>query len=220
MDSSERFTGNYLKKIVILSLSKIRGVMVDYCKLYVFCVYDRRGVTSTSTFVDGEYGWPIQMNRLLCSGSVQNRKCCIFCSYFKKYTVTFQTMGEYYSWLVVGTLHIDLLLVQVVDEDPKSASAALWTRLGTDDFDLTTSEREIIKQFLDEYPDEEQINPATNTMILIQNVYIFMVSDTYILMCSCKSIYKICSMRMDANYSDNDTWYNSFSFWLLSKLRQ
>lgn len=45
--------------------------------------------------------------------------------------------------------------VQVVDEDPESASAALWTRLGTDDFDLTTSEREIIKQFLDEYPDEE-----------------------------------------------------------------
>ncbi|PWA50247.1 phosphoglucan phosphatase DSP4, amyloplastic [Artemisia annua] len=43
----------------------------------------------------------------------------------------------------------------VVDEDPESASAALWTRLGTDDFDLTSSEREIIKQFLDEYPDEE-----------------------------------------------------------------
>ena len=60
-------------------------------------------------------------------------------------------MGEYYRWLVVGTLHIGLLLVQVVDEDPKSASAALWTRLGTDDFDLTTSEQEIIKQF----PDEE-----------------------------------------------------------------
>ncbi|GJS83585.1 phosphoglucan phosphatase DSP4, amyloplastic [Tanacetum coccineum] len=46
--------------------------------------------------------------------------------------------------------------VQVVDKDPESASAALWTRLGTDDFDLTTSEREIIKQFLDEYPDEER----------------------------------------------------------------
>ncbi|PWA78969.1 phosphoglucan phosphatase DSP4, amyloplastic [Artemisia annua] len=45
--------------------------------------------------------------------------------------------------------------VQVVDEDPESASAALWTRLGTDDFDLTASEREIIKHFLDEYPDEE-----------------------------------------------------------------
>ncbi|KAD7479972.1 hypothetical protein E3N88_03108 [Mikania micrantha] len=45
--------------------------------------------------------------------------------------------------------------IQVVDKDPESISAALWKRLGADDFDLTTNEREIIKQFLDEYPDDD-----------------------------------------------------------------
>ncbi|KVI09671.1 phosphoglucan phosphatase DSP4, amyloplastic isoform X1 [Cynara cardunculus var. scolymus] len=45
--------------------------------------------------------------------------------------------------------------ILVVDNDPESISAALWTRLGSDDFDLTTNEREIIKQFLDMYPDDE-----------------------------------------------------------------
>nr|GEX98340.1 phosphoglucan phosphatase DSP4, amyloplastic [Tanacetum cinerariifolium] len=50
---------------------------------------------------------------------------------------------------------IDAEISEVVDKDPESASAALWMRLGTDDFDLTTNEREIIKQFLDEYPDED-----------------------------------------------------------------
>ncbi|KAI7749844.1 hypothetical protein M8C21_027509 [Ambrosia artemisiifolia] len=45
--------------------------------------------------------------------------------------------------------------VMVVDKDPESISAALWKRLAADDFDLTTNEREIIKQFLDEYPDDE-----------------------------------------------------------------
>ncbi|XP_076957310.1 phosphoglucan phosphatase DSP4, amyloplastic-like [Bidens hawaiensis] len=45
--------------------------------------------------------------------------------------------------------------IQVVDKDPESISAVLWKRLAADDFDLTTNEREIIKQFLDEYPDDE-----------------------------------------------------------------
>ncbi|KAL8193143.1 hypothetical protein R6Q57_027047 [Mikania cordata] len=52
------------------------------------------------------------------------------------------------SWI----LHRELL---VVDKDPESISAALWKRLGADDFDLTTNEQEIIKQFLDEYPDDD-----------------------------------------------------------------
>lgn len=45
--------------------------------------------------------------------------------------------------------------MQVSDNDPESVSTALWERLGSDDFDLTTNEREIIMQFLDECPDEE-----------------------------------------------------------------
>lgn len=45
--------------------------------------------------------------------------------------------------------------MQVADKDPESISAAWWTRLGADDFDLTTNEREIIKKFLEEYPDDE-----------------------------------------------------------------
>ncbi|KAL9995264.1 putative AMP-activated kinase, glycogen-binding protein [Helianthus debilis subsp. tardiflorus] len=45
--------------------------------------------------------------------------------------------------------------IEVVDKDPESISAVLWKRLGADDFDITTNEREIIKQFLDEYPDDE-----------------------------------------------------------------
>ncbi|KAI3520393.1 hypothetical protein L1887_09787 [Cichorium endivia] len=43
--------------------------------------------------------------------------------------------------------------IQVVGNDPESVD--LWTRLGADDFDLTENERKIIKQFLDEYPDDE-----------------------------------------------------------------
>ncbi|XP_071710323.1 phosphoglucan phosphatase DSP4, amyloplastic-like [Rutidosis leptorrhynchoides] len=45
--------------------------------------------------------------------------------------------------------------IQVSDNDPESLSTALWERLGSDDFDLTTNEREIILQFLNECPDEE-----------------------------------------------------------------
>ncbi|CAH1438086.1 unnamed protein product [Lactuca virosa] len=43
--------------------------------------------------------------------------------------------------------------IQVVGNDPESVE--LWTRLGDDDFDLTASEREMIKRFLDEYPHDE-----------------------------------------------------------------
>lgn len=43
--------------------------------------------------------------------------------------------------------------IQVVGNDPESVD--LWKRLGDDDFDLTAKEREIIKRFLDEYPDDE-----------------------------------------------------------------
>ncbi|KAI3705510.1 hypothetical protein L1987_75749 [Smallanthus sonchifolius] len=45
--------------------------------------------------------------------------------------------------------------IQVSDDDPKSLTTALWERLGSDDFDLTTSERQVIRQFLDDCPDDE-----------------------------------------------------------------
>nr|XP_043616630.1 phosphoglucan phosphatase DSP4, amyloplastic-like [Erigeron canadensis] len=45
--------------------------------------------------------------------------------------------------------------IEVIDNDPESVSTALRERLGSDDFDLTSNEREIIMKFLDECPDEE-----------------------------------------------------------------
>ncbi|XP_024970723.1 phosphoglucan phosphatase DSP4, amyloplastic-like isoform X2 [Cynara cardunculus var. scolymus] len=45
--------------------------------------------------------------------------------------------------------------IQVSDNDPESVSSALWERLGADDFDLTTNERDVIRQFLDDCPDDE-----------------------------------------------------------------
>ncbi|CAI9302978.1 unnamed protein product [Lactuca saligna] len=44
--------------------------------------------------------------------------------------------------------------IQVSDNDPKSVSSELWGRLACDDFDLSTNEREIIRQFLDTCPDD------------------------------------------------------------------
>ncbi|KAF5790103.1 putative tyrosine specific protein phosphatase [Helianthus annuus] len=45
--------------------------------------------------------------------------------------------------------------LQVSDDDPESLSTALWERLLSDDFDLTTDERQVVKQFLDDCPDAE-----------------------------------------------------------------
>ncbi|KAL0303472.1 UNVERIFIED_CONTAM: Phosphoglucan phosphatase DSP4, amyloplastic [Sesamum radiatum] len=45
--------------------------------------------------------------------------------------------------------------VKVIDEDPSSISAAIWTRLTGDDPDLSTNERLIITQFLEACPDED-----------------------------------------------------------------
>ncbi|KAL0298987.1 UNVERIFIED_CONTAM: Phosphoglucan phosphatase DSP4, amyloplastic [Sesamum radiatum] len=45
--------------------------------------------------------------------------------------------------------------VKVIDDDPSSISAAIWTRLIGDDPDLSTSERLIITQFLEACPDED-----------------------------------------------------------------
>ena len=44
---------------------------------------------------------------------------------------------------------------QVSNNDPESASTALWERLASDDFDLTTDERQVIRKFLDECPEDE-----------------------------------------------------------------
>lgn len=45
--------------------------------------------------------------------------------------------------------------VKVIDDDPSSISAAIWTRLIGDDPDLSTNERLIITQFLEACPDED-----------------------------------------------------------------
>ncbi|XP_076898154.1 phosphoglucan phosphatase DSP4, amyloplastic-like isoform X2 [Bidens hawaiensis] len=45
--------------------------------------------------------------------------------------------------------------IKVSNDDPESLTTALWERLGSDDFDLTTDERQVIRQFLDNCPAEE-----------------------------------------------------------------
>ncbi|KAL0401675.1 UNVERIFIED_CONTAM: Phosphoglucan phosphatase DSP4, amyloplastic [Sesamum latifolium] len=45
--------------------------------------------------------------------------------------------------------------VKVIDDDPSSISAAIWTRLTGDDPDLSTNERLIVTQFLEACPDED-----------------------------------------------------------------
>ncbi|KAI3751686.1 hypothetical protein L2E82_22777 [Cichorium intybus] len=45
--------------------------------------------------------------------------------------------------------------IQVSDNDTESVSSVLWGRLGSDDFDLTSNERDIVRRFLDECPDDE-----------------------------------------------------------------
>ncbi|KAK9061310.1 hypothetical protein SSX86_018490 [Deinandra increscens subsp. villosa] len=63
--------------------------------------------------------------------------------------------------------------IQVVDKDPESISAALWKRLGADDFDLTTNEREIIKRFLDEYPDDDVVEcgDKRKRIVIVKNKF-------------------------------------------------
>ncbi|KAL0322191.1 UNVERIFIED_CONTAM: Phosphoglucan phosphatase DSP4, amyloplastic [Sesamum calycinum] len=51
--------------------------------------------------------------------------------------------------------HNQSVLKLVIDDDPSSISAAIWTRLIGDDPDLSTSERLIITQFLEACPDED-----------------------------------------------------------------
>ncbi|KAL8231945.1 hypothetical protein R6Q57_001723 [Mikania cordata] len=45
--------------------------------------------------------------------------------------------------------------IQVSDDDPESLTTALWERLSSDDFDLTSNERLVIKQFLDSCSDQD-----------------------------------------------------------------
>ncbi|KAI3751562.1 hypothetical protein L2E82_22651 [Cichorium intybus] len=72
------------------------------------------------------------------------------------------------SWILQKDLPVS-------DNDTESVSSVLWGRLGSDDFDLTSNERDIVRRFLDECPDDE-FNPNS----LLSHWLLFSINVVYL----------------------------------------